>query len=276
MPHDSAGRRSRFKRTPSGKHVVLGARDIEILRHLYRYRYLRAPQLIAFLKPRSHKRFIERLGDLYHETACIDRPQAQWRRFDARYTPIVYELSHKGLRMLQTHGPLPHRVTSIARQSRPGAAIQFDHAMMIVDALVEVELQTLATPGQRFVPVDEILERAPEKTKKAIRPLEIPVTIMPSKELPFLKHPLHTHIVPDGLYGIEHEIGGQKRYRFFALECERESPARRGNARLSSTVLKKAAYAALIKAGTYREVWGVPNLGSKYGGKKIPRLLAEN
>jgi hypothetical protein len=41
-------------------------------------------------------------------------------------------------------------------------------------------------------------------------------------------------VVPDVLYGIEHLIDGEKRYRFFALECENRSPKRRTTAKLSS------------------------------------------
>jgi len=60
---DTIGRRSRFKRTRTGKRIVITDRDIDILRLLYRYQFLRAAQLIAFLRPKSEKRFIERLGE---------------------------------------------------------------------------------------------------------------------------------------------------------------------------------------------------------------------
>ena len=62
MSLDALGRRSRFSRQPTGKRIVLTNRDTEILRLLYRYRYLRVPQLLAFLLPRSEKRFVERFA----------------------------------------------------------------------------------------------------------------------------------------------------------------------------------------------------------------------
>lgn len=111
---------------------------------------------------------------------------------------------------------------------------------MIVDALAAVELETMRTPGQRFVPVDEILARAPERTRKAKQPL--PVTIHPNKHLPGLASVVSTHVVPDALYGIEYLIDGEKRYRFFAFECESRSPKRRTTAKLSSLALKRASY----------------------------------
>lgn len=260
MPHDQMGRRSRFRRTPTGKPVFLTDRDTAILRWLYRYRYLRAPQLVAFLRPKSEKRLIERLGDLYHEAGLIDRPTAQWRRFDARYQPLIHQLSPKGMLYLETLGPLPDRVTTFARRDRPGTTPQFDHAMMIVDALVEAELAALAAENQRFVPVDEILARAPEKTRTARKPLAIPITIKPSKYLPTMKAPISTEVVPDALYGIEHLIDGEKRYRFYALECEHRSPKSRSTAKLSSLALKRAAYETLAETRGYRAVLCLPNL----------------
>lgn len=263
MLRDRIGRRSRFRRTPAGKQLFFTDRDTEILRHLYRYRYLRAPQLVALMRPKSEKRFIERLGDLYHEAGLIDRPAAQWWRFDARYTPLIYELSPKGQRYLESQALLPPRATTFARKDRVGATPQFDHAMMIVDALVAAELATMAAPHQRFVPVDEILARMPDKARRSKHPLAIPVTIKPNKLLPSLKISVATHVVPDALYGIEHLIDGETGYRFYALECENRSPQTRSTVRLSSLALKQAAYDALTQSQAYREAWGIPNLQLK-------------
>ena len=257
---DTLYRRSRFKRTRTGKRIIITERDIEILRWLFRYRYLRTPQLISFLQPKSEKRFVERLGDLYHETGLLDRPTAQWRYFDARYTPVIHELSAMGLAFLRGQDQLPQPATTLSRRKRTGAHIQFDHAMMIVDALVEIELSTFANPAQRFVCVDEILARAPEAVRVAPNPLSVPVVIQPCAALPQLKSPWNTHIIPDGLYGIEYLIDGKKRYRFWALECENKSPGWRSSPKKSSLARKRAAYDALIKSGGYKKHWGIPNL----------------
>lgn len=228
------------------------------MRWLYRYRYLSATQLVALLAPRSKKRFIERLGDLYHETGLIDRPKAQWRHVDARYRPIIYELSQKGVRYLEETEQLPLRAVTFGKGGA-SAAPHFEHAMMIVDALVQVEIETMTRPGKRFVPADEIIARMPEK-QAAKHPLAVSVTIGPNKHLPAIKTPLTTHLIPDALYGIEHEIDGERKYRFYALECERTSPKYRRAAKYSSLALKKAAYEALIASKKYKEAWNVPNV----------------
>lgn len=260
MQTDTLGRRNRFIRTPIGKRMVLTGRDTEIMRWLYRYRYLRATQLAAFINPKSNKRFIERLGDLFHETGLVNRPKIQWRQFADRCAPLIYELSAKGVEFLAGRDQLPHRATTLSRRVHSGRVTQFAHAMMIVDALASVELELIELPDKRFVPVDEILARAPERTRTAKNPLSIPVTIQPSKRFPEIKAPWHTHVIPDGLYGVEYLIGGEKRYRFWALECERTSPAKRGSARHSSLVRKQAAYDALMQSQAYKDHWGIPNL----------------
>ncbi|MEX0957311.1 MAG: replication-relaxation family protein [Rhizobiaceae bacterium] len=260
---DRLGRRSRFRRMPSGKRLFLTDRDVAILQSLHRYRFLRTTQLVALLQPKSEKRFIERLGDLYHEAGLIDRPAAQWHRFDARYQPIVYELSSKGMSLLENSSELPLRAVTFSVGGRRSPVPQFEHAMMIVDTLVTVELEARDTSSQRFVPVDEILTRMPTRSldrSAPKHPLAVPTTIRPNLHIPSLTKPMMTHLIPDALYGIEHLIDGEKRYRFYALECEYKSPRRRSTARLSSTALKRSAYDTFIAERGYREAWGIPNL----------------
>lgn len=260
MITDTLGRRSRFARNPIGKRIIISKRDIEILRLLYRYRFLRSPQIIAFLRPKSDRRLIERLTDLFHETGLINRPPAQWRYGNPRCTSVVHELSPKGLTFLEERDLVSLRATTLSRRGSKGRTQQFTHAMMIVDVLAKIELTTQNLPDQRFVSLGEILKRAPETTRKARNPLAAPVTIHPHNDFPDIRIPWKTHIIPDALFGIEYLIGNEKRYRFWALECEQTSPARRSHTRASSLIRKRAAYQALINSRGYHEHWGIPNL----------------
>lgn len=260
MPTDILGRRSRFVRTSSGRRIVISKRDVAVLQLLYRYRFLRTPQIVAFLCPRSKRRLIERLGDLFHEIALVNRPAVQWRYGDPRCTSVVHELSPKGLEYLREHRLVPQRAVTLSRRGDKGRSQQFPHAMMITDTLATAELALRDVPGQRFVSVDEILMRAPETTKNAKNPLAAPVTIHPNNAFPDIRAPWKTHVIPDGLFGIEYLINGKKRYRFWALECERTSPTRRSNARASSLARKHAAYHALIHSRGYKDHWNIPNL----------------
>lgn len=252
---DTTGRRCRFAPMPSGKRIVLGDRDMEILRWLYRYRYLRQSHLLKLLRPRSSKRFVERLGDLYHETGLVNRPTAA-SSFDVRATPMLYEITPLGVEWLAAQGALPHRAVTFSRQSRRAFSPQLPHTMMIIEALLKIEQATFMVDGERFVPVDEILERAPETTRAAPNPMAVPVVLTGSGKGVGKK----SCLIPDALYGIEYEIDGEKLYRFWALECERTSPAWRSTNAASSTAAKQAAYDNLIASGACRTYWGIPNL----------------
>ncbi|OBY24864.1 hypothetical protein A9D60_23475 [Leisingera sp. JC1] len=234
----------------------LTPRDQEILSWLYRYRYLRHDHLIRIFDPKSPKRFAERLGDLFHETGFINRPLLQAPLFDARATPMMYEISNKGAAYLEALELLPHRAVTFSRRPRDSFNPQMLHTIMIIESLLEAELATRSELDQRFVPVDEILARAPEATRKARNPLALPVRIDGRK----------TQLIPDALYGIEYQINGESRYRFHALECERTSPTYRSGTATSSTRKKQAAYAAAIQAQAFKACWGIPNLEVKIIG----------
>lgn len=258
--HDALGRRSRFRRVRTGKRLILGDRDTEILRWLFRYRYLSRDHLLALVQPKSEKRFVERLGELFHETGLINRPAVQHSHFDVRCTPLLYEINDTGIAYLEAINSLPHRAVTFSRRRPRASNPQFLHTMLIIDTLVDIELAAVREPDQRFVPVDEILGRAPAATRDAPNPLRVPVTIFPNAEHPIIRARLDTHIIPDALYGIEYLIDGEKRYRFWVLECERTSPNSRSTTTASSTALKHAAYDALFSSHAFKRHWGIPNL----------------
>ncbi|MEO1700622.1 MAG: hypothetical protein AAFR71_01110 [Pseudomonadota bacterium] len=260
MAFDQSARRSRYKRQPTGKHIRLTERDSAILTQLFRYRYLNSKQQIALLQPQSEKRFIERLGDLFHETDLLGRPKAQWRFADAKCQSVIYELTEHGLNWLKQQGITPERVTLFSRRERFGVRTQFEHRLLVIAHLVNVELATMEHAGERFVTIDEILRRAPTSVRELPNPLALPITVRPSRAFPELRRPFKTHLIPDAIYGIEKDIGGEKRYRFFAVEAERTSPKKRGQLDLSSSEKKQRLYGELHRQGIARSYLGIPHL----------------
>lgn len=254
--HDTLNRRLRTKRSPSGKNIKITNRDLEVLRLLYRYRILSSKDIAAHLNPKSTKRFTERLGQLYHDGGFVDRPTEQWNLPKAQYAPIVYSLTTKGKQFLEAEHQLPLKAVVYPANSLGGVRQQFQHSLQISQAICRAELETVSTPHQRFVPIDEIRNRQMAKGKSF--KLEFPVTIPMSKDNPHSVY--RTTVKPDGLYGVEYTETGKKLYRFFAVEIERTSPKRRGSLKLSSTLKKKLAYEVAIKSGSYKEALGVSNL----------------
>ncbi len=258
---DSLKRRSRMKRQPSGKRVVLSQRDFEIFQLLFRYPLLDSRDLTRFLRPKSTKRIIERLGLLFHETGYLDRPSQQWEHAKALQVPLVYALTNSGLDILFEHQSFPHRaILTEARQI--GYRIpQFRHLLMTCKAVAKIERSNQADQTKRFVPVEEILQR--RKSPATGRPaLAFPVTIPRNVILNSEAH--RTHIIPDALYGVEYAIenteGVNKQYRFFAVETERTTPLKRRSLQFSSTYKKILAYQAALHSASYRQTLGIPNL----------------
>jgi hypothetical protein len=256
-------RRSRMRRTASFKRVHITDRDIEVLRLLSRYRYLRSSYLHALVGGKSHKRFIERLGHLYHEGGYIDRPRQQWQAINARYMPAVYELGDAGERMLIEQGVLGQLKTPLVRKGRQGAVRQFQHDLMICDILASVEIGVSGNRKLRYVSWQEILanSKTPEATRTAANPFAIPASITYTCPRTHAIERWDKPLIPDALFGIEYLHDGRKTYRFFAVEADRNSePIVRGNLQQTSYLRKILQYREISARKTYLTHFGLPNL----------------
>jgi hypothetical protein len=241
---DTTPRRSRIRRTRTGKRIELTTRDLDIFRALARYRYLPSTYIHAFVGGASETRFKERLGDLFHE-GYLDRPGQQWQFAGALYQPAIYETGEGARRILCDHGDGDHGALTFLASN---AHRQFAHSLMICELLASLEIAARCYPRLRFIGWPEILARAPEAARASATPFRIP---LPSGE----------SVAPDGMFGLEYENGGKKSYRFFALEADRGTmPVVRSSAHQSSYLGKVAAYRDLLALRTYKTALGVPNL----------------
>jgi Replication-relaxation len=243
----------------TGKRIELVPRDIEIFRLLDRYRYLRSNFLSAFFKG-DEKRFIKRLGNLFHEGGYIDRPKQQWQFANSRYMPAIYELGVKGRRVLADQG-MRAPDSPLLKKGRMGAYRQFAHAVMISDILASVELGVRKDDSLRFISWQEILANAPEKTRRAANPFEIPVAISHTFKRTGSTHGAKTKIIPDALFGLEYMHRGHKSFRYFALEADRNTmPVLRSNLYQTSYLKKLLAYRQISATRSYKTQFGLPNL----------------
>lgn len=239
-------RRSRMRRMPTGKRLVLTPRDMAIFRALSQYRYLRSTYLHAFTGGASETRFKERLGDLFHE-GYLGRPETQWRFADGRHAPAVYELGQGGRLVLAEAGQAGDERRVLLGS---GAHRQFRHALMICEVLASIEITARGQPDLRFIALPEILAKAPATTQQAPSPLRIPPAAGTGHG-----------IEPDGLFGLEYRSGSRPAYRFFALEIDRETmPVSRKSASQTSYGAKLAAYAEIIAGQRHKRHLGLPNL----------------
>src|SRR5487761_441801 len=260
---DALQRRSRMARRGTDKRIALTSRDIEILRLLDRYRYLRSTHLHALAGGKSAKRFVERLGHLYHECGYVNRPQQQWQAMNARYTPAVYELGEAGARVLEQRGLAGESASSLMRKGRNGAVRQYHHELMICDTVSSIEIGARADPSLRFISWQEILEspRMPAGTRRSANPLAVPVCVTYSCPKTSVGDRSDRPLIPDAVFGIEYASTGRKSYRFFALEADRNTePVLRGTLHQTSYLRKMLQYREIAARKTYSAHLGLPNL----------------
>src|SRR5476649_1300693 len=93
----------RFRRVPEAPTMRLTPRDLEILRHVARHRFLNSAQ-IAALTGGSAQQLLRRLQRLFH-SGYLDRPRAQLSYFTTDGSrPMVYGLARAGARALAAPG----------------------------------------------------------------------------------------------------------------------------------------------------------------------------
>jgi hypothetical protein len=248
---DEVERRSRMKRSPSGKRIELSARDVEIFKLLERYRYLRSTYIHAFVGGASETRLKERLGDLFHEH-YLDRPEQQWRLANCRHVPAVYELGEGGRRALREGG-----IGDGGPWTWLGEAHrQFSHSLMTCEVLSSIELGVRSRSDLRLVSWQEILAKAPEATQRSPAPFRIPVLASDTAH-----SSCDGAVVPDALFGLEYKTAGKSVYRFFALETDRGTmPVVRSNRAQSSYLKKMIAYREMVVRQIHKSHLGLPNL----------------
>ena len=252
-----------MSRKRTGKRLQLTERDLEVLRLLHRYRFLRSTHLHALAGGKSRTRFIERLGDLYHEGGFIERPTQQWQAINARYMPAVYELGDAGRKLLAEYGTTHESVMPSAGRQTCRPSRHFHHELMICDILSSIEIGVCADPSLRFISWPEILasEKMPEATRQASRPMEVKVPVTVASPRARKSSRTERPLVPDALFGLEYTANGAKQYRFFALEADRNTePVFRSTLRQSSYLRKILQYREISAQSLYRARWGLPNL----------------
>lgn len=287
---DTVGRRSRFYRQPSGKRIQLTERDIQLFRLLWQFRFLRSDCIVSHFQPKSPKRLIERLGDLFHETTLINRPAAQWKEAKAEYKPIVYELSNSGIKALHSSGSnalLPDTVVNFG--GGPGHTItQFHHGLQISETLFEIanslsskvrtstmdnDVSLDGTAPKSFISESAILKKISSNKSQDLKRVRFETTIPKTPFVPFQKIATTVEIIPDAFFAIEQTDNHQSVYRFYALEVERKNPLKRCTLAKPSTLKKLLAYKALLNARGFERQLTFPNLFVIFATETTTQLL---
>ena len=233
----------RFKRAPAVSPIELTERDRLILRLVHRHRFLRSSHLIALVGG-SAQPLLRRLQLLYHH-GFLERPRAQLEYFHTGGSrPMVYGLGNKGGKLLKRELGLPSRRLSWGEKNRAVGRMFLQHALLVSDVLVAMELACRRSGRVRFLLAED---------------LPIPGTPRPAFQWKVkLDGHIQLGVVPDRVFALEvtREDGSSDRAYFF-LEADRGTmPVTRRNLSQTSFARKLLAYEATWSQGIHRSRFG--------------------
>ncbi len=245
--------RPRRKRSGNPPPLQLTERDLDILRAVYRYRFLNSDH-IKRLIPGSAKNIANRLKALF-EHAYLDRPECQYDfyRPGGGSSLAVYALADKGAKLLAGRDVLSFGPNvSWAQKNRAAGRPFLEHTLGIADFAVALTIDVAARNDVDMLDGDALLARLPEATRNETKPFRfsVPVTFRSQK--------LTIGIEPD--YAVSLGFPTLRRRANFLVEIDRATmPIERSDLKQSSMLRKFLAYGAFRRQKLHTKVFAWTN-----------------
>ena len=236
----------RFKRVAEITPIQLTDRDRDIIRRVHRHRFLRSTHIVALIGG-SPQQLLRRLQLLYHH-GYLERPRAQidyYHRGGSRH--IVYGVGSKGAAVLRQESNSALRNWNTSLENRGIGRLFLEHALLISDVMVGLELACRKSGSVRLLTGDQI--PLPDRLRNHLEPFRWRVTLPNRQKL---------GIVPDQVFALEFMGQPPGRNRaFFFLEADRSTmPVTRQNLKQTSFYRKLLAYEATWTQGLHRSRFG--------------------
>lgn len=240
-------RRPRFRRASEPPAFRLTDDDLNIIRHLARYRFLRSTH-IAALVGRSLDRTNDRLSRLFH-AGYVDRPRAQLDYYPtAGSAPMAYALADRGARLLIERDGVDFANVEWSRKNRRAGRPFIEHQLEIVDFYVALQQATARHPDLHLIHPDEIVASFPDQSFAERNPFALRVR---------LSHQGTAHnisVIPDLVFGLKFADGAR---RCFMVEIDRGTmPIARADITQTSLERKMRAYLAAHAARQHERQFG--------------------
>ena len=243
MGMDSS-RLPRFRRATTLAPMQLTQRDREIIRLVHRHRFLRSPQIAALMDDNSQQ-LLRRLQVLYHH-GYLERPRAQIDYYHQGGTRhIVYGLGNKGGQLMQRELGMARYKLSWGEKNRAVRGMFLEHALLVSDVMVALELTCRKTGRIRLLTEEEL-----SFPGKIPHPMQWKVK---------LNGGLKLGVVPDRVFALEYreESSGICRVYFF-LEADRGTmPVKRRTLSQTSFFRKLLAYEGTWSQSIHRSKFGI-------------------
>jgi hypothetical protein len=226
-------------------------REIAVLTHLARYRFLTTKQ-IAALDGGSPVQLSRRLKALWAHK-YIDRPKNQ-HAYLAAWTdegnkPLAYALGTRGARLLKEHGIDANDKLDWTLKNRRASAIHLAHSLEVAGAMIAFASGAQAA-GLGLIDHHQLLDLMPEKTRAMRDPFRVRVGV----PLPGKAQPLNIGVVPDRLFSLAME----SMRRNYALEIDRGTePVNAKSLNRTSWRRKLMGYFHMWRNSLHTTQWGM-------------------
>lgn len=238
-------RRPRFQRASSKATVQLTPRDIEILRHIARHRFLRSSHITSLVEG-SRQQLLRRLGLLYHH-GYVERPRCQIDYYHAGGSRhMAYGLAKRGVATLRRFdGASSHR-TLCGFSAGTVKRLFLDHALSVSDVMVAVEL-TCRQHGVKLLTEAELV--SPDKNPPRRYLFRWHISLANGEKV---------GVIPDNAFALEWvDENNQTQRANYLLEVDRGNmPMTRQGFQQSSIQRKLLAYEATWTHDLHRTRFG--------------------
>ena len=243
-------RRPRFRRAEKLTPMRLTPRDEEILRAVFRHRFLRSNQ-IARIVPGSRQQLLRRLQSLYHH-GYLERPRCQLDYFERGGSrSMVYGLGNRGVAFLRRRENIPAHRLDWSVRNRSVRRLFLEHALLIAEVMLAFE-ETCRHRGNVRLLADDALP-LPDTTRRQREPFHWNVRFAGGGNL---------GVIPDKVFALESDDGnGCVNRTLYFLEADRGTmPVQRAGLATSSIARKLLAYEATWKQGIHRSRFDIPRM----------------
>lgn len=231
----------RFNRVPPVAPMQLTERDRQIVRLIYRHRFLSSPQIAAWVTG-SPQQILRRLQLLYHH-GYLERPRAQIDFYHLGGSrPMVYGLGDKGAAMMRKELGKAFRKLCWKEKNSLIGRIFLEHTIFVSDVMLAFELACRAHGRVRLLVEEEI---HPEG-----KPFRWKVNVNDKSKIA---------VVPDRVFALEFQNKtGKPERAYFFLEADRGTmPVVRRGLTMTSFYRKLIGYEATWSKGIHQKQFGI-------------------
>jgi hypothetical protein len=261
MSQTSSKRKSRYERVRPISPFKVTARDREIVKSVYQYRFLTSEQITAIIG--GSKQGVSRRLNLLFHSGWLDRPRAQLLLPDRLYArcnhSMIYALGKVGAKHLSVELDLPvSTVNWTAKNNELKSGFFLEHTLMVAQFMIMVQLACRKAKGVEFISREDVVNRRAEPFFANDKELGFDVHLFLRKGQ---QKSFTISVVPDAAFGLRFmDKPRGKNESFFFVEIDRATmPVRRVNLLRSSFYKKMFGYHHAWKEDVFEKTFHFRN-----------------